>query len=909
MRRFYTFSLAMLMAAAATAQTYSLSGLDETAFEAGGDATWSFEWYDQQTHLYSSYSEFGYGSYANYLDWYNPERLGGQLITEFDDDTNVKGVYTGYVATNLRPAWYNVAYENPEQGTTYERYCYVARDDRDGFGYEIYGNKGRSSVVTFTVPADGWYKVDGQVAREDNAVGQTLVLLPRFRYASATQSDYADAQNVMLGTITYGNINATELADYTSGCNLGDGAVQRFTAQEPVPFSFTFQGKAGDKVSFEVNCDSLAYTDNSANARSGWARTFLPQLDVVSVDQETAEAADNFVDPYGLEGQEAVETMADSLAALYEELAPQTGSGAGEWPSDAVDAFLAALDAATLACANDEVNNMNVQVYLDALEEAWSVFLAARNLVDWDAEGNYRLFYTEDSVLVADTEALEANDGAPWSFESYVLSTQSYTPFTTYDGSNSNHSTCNTWYGLGTWLFIGEDGTIHPSTTQAPSVLFTAPASAVYHVQSTFHRTQFNSSASVQLYMHARFLSADSTSVEQNNYIFSTPFGYPSDSYSDPAELDFYVNLHEGDRVVLELDCYTDGKNSSALCMFDNLTVSSRTYGVSDLLSVDDVPSDADFYNAYASGDKTTLQALRDSAATLLSEHQSQIGDSEGQYPTSLAADLQAAVDAADVVLADAEAITLNIGIQEKALEEAIAAFVDGRLPYEFLIRGVHGIRQAGTDLHLTRKNLASAGTHYYAEWANEATVMADITKQDADSTDYSWLFLFSEWDYSTLSEEEVDSTAIGSTRVTPADDVEAYLANGYFVRGSPSAANTDYNLRFYKVEDTDSVFCVKRMDGTYWASGSMTWDGSKNDINSSATPVYAFVVDDTYLTGSSHPTSIGNLAATGSEAQVKSVRYYNLQGQAVRSTTRGILLRRSLLSDGTMRTEKILIR
>ncbi len=895
MKRIATLFLLAIsaMVNTANAQSYSLGSLTDEQFEAGGTTQWGFEWYDYSTHTYSTYASYGADSYVNYLDWYNPERLGGERITEIDDIVDSGSSYL-YWASNRRNAWYNVTYADPQEGTTYERYCYVARDTREGFGYEIYGNKGRSSVVTFTVPADGFYQVDGSVVREDNGTGLPLMLVPRFRYATAEDQNTADVQNIMTTSILYGHINAGQYEGYTGKNTLADGAEQRFNAQEPIDFLFAFQAKEGDKVSFEVNCDSLSYTDNSANARDGWARTFLPKLDISAVTEEEAQATELYVDPYGEEGADAVEELVDSLAEVYELLDPQEGTTYGTWSLEAMEEIQTAMDEALEAVANNEVNNMNVNIYLANLREAWATFLSKMVTLDWSAEGNYRLYYTEDGTVVADTAALAKNDGDPWKFQAYIVDGGTYQDFTTYNSSNSNRSSCNTWYGLGTWLFIGEDGTIHPSTTKAPAIVFVAPADAVYNLQAEFHRTQFNTSAPVQLYMRSRFLASGTEQVDTASYIVSVPFGYPASTYSEPASMDYYVNLHAGDRITFELDCYTGGRNSSCLCMIDEFSITSRSYADGPLFTVDDVPSTAYLYDPYSLGDKTELTALVDSANVLVEQTAGQVGDGEGLYDADLLATLQSTLETANALIAADDAVQVDIDEQERLLGDAISAYADSRRPYELVIRGVHGIRIAGTDKHLTRKNLTSGG-YFYAAWANEETVAADIEQYDNDATDYSWLFQFSEWNPDELDPEDIDSTFIGSTVVTNADTDQfiAYMANGYFVQGILDDAETTYNLRFYTQEANDTLFSIRRADGTYWGT-SMTWSGGKNYVNSSDEPVYGFVVDDTYLSGSNLPSAIESVnsdAGDGSQSK-QDDRTYNLMGQRVDARYRGIMIR-----------------
>lgn len=886
------------------AQTYKLEDMDETTFQAGGDSQWSFEWLNYADGTYNVFSTFGNDSYCNFLDWYNPERMGGKRITEIEGVTSVAGVYTGYKASNLRNAWYNIAYTNPETADSYQRYCYVAWDGREGFGYELYGNKGRTSVVTFTVPEDGYYKVEGTVVREDNNYAEALILMPRFRFASSADPSKVTNYNVMTSAITYGNENCGEIDGWQNN-TLAQGAEQRYLPQQPKDYIFYFQGKKGDKVSFEVNVQGMSYEDKDTQARAGWARTFLPKLDITVADESTATASTAYINPYGTAAAAQLTEYVEQLAEQLNGETIKSGTDVGTYPQDEITRMETVLNDIQEHIDNGEVNDMNAATYRAELEAAWNRLMASVNTVDWTAEGNYRLIYKNAGDIIVDATAMANNDGNPWNFQTHQVADGSYTNFTKHDTNNGNWKSCNTWYNSANWLFIADDGNIHPSPTQAPAYVFTAPQDAVYRVLYSFHRAQFNSSRSKELYMRARFMAAGTEKCDTSTYMFAQAYGYPAASYGEEKAMTFYVNLKRGDKVALELDAYTANNNTSARTIIDNLAINCRDGASSAVYTPASVPTGASYYDPYKPGDKTQLTALVDSASTLLGSTAGNIGTEEGQYNAEKAAELSTAVANAQTVCNNASATQVDVDNEVNALKQSIQAYIDARLPFEFKPRGMHGIRLAGTQQHWTRKNLASNNS-YYATWATQAEVEADIAKNGTDIKEYSWTYLFSEWDTSTLAAEDIDPAAVGSTRIT-APDTTGYVINGYVQIGELPAASTNYNVRFYKKEANDSVFCVKRADGTYWASGPMLWGGGHNYFNTSATPVYAFVIDDTILPGSNAATGID--AVADSSDKVIATRYYTIDGRRANSKQRGLLIRQNILDNGKVETVKVLVK
>ena len=129
-----TFLAVMLAGMTANAQTWKLTEMSQETFAAGGDSQWSFEKFNLTTGDYSRFTLYDENCAANYLDWYNPERLEGKLITEIPGEIAdyAGGSYSFLQASNKRMGWCDkVCAEQADlNGDTRETFCYVARDDR-----------------------------------------------------------------------------------------------------------------------------------------------------------------------------------------------------------------------------------------------------------------------------------------------------------------------------------------------------------------------------------------------------------------------------------------------------------------------------------------------------------------------------------------------------------------------------------------------------------------------------------------------------------------------------------------------------------------------------------------------------------------------------------------------------------
>lgn len=879
--------VALISVAGMSQTTYKLEEMTQETFAKGGDSQWSFEKYNYTSGKYSKFTTYTDSCACNYLDIYNPERLAGNRITEIDGVT-ANGDCT--LASNLRMGWCSTKISNPASSNSNEKFVYACRDDREGFGYELFGNAVNTSVISFTAPADGYYKVDGTVIREDGSICQAIDIVPRYRYASAENIDSVNSLSTMGFSFTYGE-PGTDVGNASTTWSLANGGAQRWSASTPTSFGMAYQAKAGDIISFEVNV-SRSFVNTADNAaRGAWSRTFFRDLDITTVDKTVAETDTNFVDPYGTD---KVGALKDSVLKYYDALDNvETGSNVGQYPSDAVTKFSNVCDSIYQAIEAGTVNNMSTASYLLALQNAWTVFLGEKIITDFTAAGNYRLFYSTGSVdannLVVnyDADTMAKNDNAPWGFQSYAVSSGSYAAMALHDTGSKFGSTVSAWYdSAGEWFYLSDNGQMHPLTTKSPAVMFTAPQDGVYKVNFACYRPNPNTSLENPLYIRCRFMDSSTTTCQKSEYIFAKEYGSVANDGAKgkaPIEMNYFVNMKQGDKLTFEEDAYTANRNSSAATQITNLSICSCVTADSAYTVATATASGLDFYNPYKIGDATNLNAAIVKVDSVVNADKDNVGAAEGQFGTDEYTTLTTVLAESKELVKGSDMTQKQFDDQTTALENAISGFLSSKIPFEMTISGDHGIRLAGTDKFLCQNN--SAGAFYYAGFFNAEGAATDAARfSDVTVDDYNWTFSFNKVD--TLTGTSVTNT-------------NGYLTlDGYVVAGED--LNPAYNtFQFYTQTAGDTLFAVKRVDGLYW-SNSINWSAPYNKVATAATPQYIFVLDNRTL------TAMDGVDADN-DAEVADVKYYTVDGASTTKTAKGFVIKRIIYTDGNSKTTKMI--
>ena len=259
------------------------------------------------------------------------------------------------------------------------KYENIGTNDLDKFIYmsenfETYAQPKYAGVVTFTLPQDGYYVVNGTIVREDCDQMAPLYLIPRYRIQGIENIDSAVTMGI---AFAYGDQG--EQIEGSNNWNLSQGAEQRYVAQVPVDYQFAFYGKQGDKVSFETNA-AKSYGFESA-PRACWGRSFFKKLDIDIVDLATAEANECYLDPYDKTGVEEFKQKLAECEVIVSNIdsdPDSVGEGFGQYSIEAVNKMFEVINYYYEAITAGSVNSMNVGVYEAQFDKAWTEFLNSK---------------------------------------------------------------------------------------------------------------------------------------------------------------------------------------------------------------------------------------------------------------------------------------------------------------------------------------------------------------------------------------------------------------------------------------------------------------------------------------------------------------------------------------------------
>lgn len=871
-------SLAMA-SSMAFAQTYKLAEMSAETFASGGDAQWSFQKYEYGTGVYTKFAQYGTESTCNFLDQYQPERVMGELIASIDgyttDDAN------NYWAGTLRNAWYDLKYESPNSNSA-DKFIYMTQD------FETFANPKYAGVVSFTVPEDGYYKVDGTIVRQDCFKFNPLYLVPRFRQQGVEQVDSAITMGL---AFAYGD-NGGEVEGWKN-VKLSEGAEPRFIPQTPTDYSFSFYGKKGDVVSFEANASK--YYLNYSFSRDCYGRTFFKKLDIEKVDKAVAEADNNYCDPYDMTGVDDFKKRLDECDATLTDIMANPdliGDGWGQYTNDAVDEAYDLITKFSFAVTSGQVNAMNLEVYKAQFEAEWQKFLDSKASIDYKATGNYVLF-TDNSNLDIVKLPLDQNSDTPFGYYWYDTNAGVYNKFETWTKTKGG---VDGWCrNNGEWMYLQQDGTLHPDVARTPAILFTAPADGMYNVGISLYRTNPNQKVENPLYLRTRYVTnADGVlSCPKSQEMYSKQYGSVANDGMQgkaPIDLDFYVNLKQGDVFSADFDCYTSGRNSSAGTQITRFVVASMLGEDTPITKEFAESTGLPIFDPYKLADMTSLQALLDSANTIKTNLEGKIGEEEGQYAADSYTAFNDCIAKGEGYVANAATATqVEVDAFCEELKEMITQLYESRKPFSVAMSETTAIRLAGTNKYLVQKDAAS--DHYYAAFMSMDDIIAAVAK-GASIDDYKWTFT-------------VNAHADGGYYLTNENGV--LTADGY-VGMLPPNPTDDYaaaRLNFVTEEKGDTLVAITRCsDNKYW-QGSFTWRSPYDKINQSSKPVFAFVLGDAPAIT---PSGIDNMQA-GAAGDVKTVEYYAIDGRRLSALAKGIVLKRTVAADGTVNTMKIVVK
>ena len=535
---------------------------------------------------------------------------------------------------------------------------------------------------------------------------------------------------------------------------------------------------------------------------------------------------------------------------------------------------------------------MNLAVYEAQFDAEWQKFITSKASINYAATGNYVLFSEDANLNYVKLNVADNND-TPFGYYWYDVNAGTYNKFENFITTKGG---VEGWCRNNTeWMYFQKDGTYHPDVARTPAVLFTAPADGYYSFGLSLYRMTPNPKVENPLYVRVRL-------VEQNDGTLSCPksqdlcskqYGSVANDGQDgkaPIDLDFFVNLKAGDKISTDFDCYTSGRNSSAGTQITRFVVASMLSENNPITKDFVQSSDLPIFDPYVLADLTSLNSAIDSAKTIDGSLKNNVGEDEGQYATAAYATFSEKLTQAEAYAANPGDLTQHqLDLFLEQFMNSISDLLASRKPYSVVMPKTTAIRLAGTDKYLVQKD--AANDHYYASFYSMDDIIAAVVN-GAYLEDFHWTFT-------------VNAHEDGGYYLT--NENGALTIDGYVTMLPPNPADvyTAARLKFVTENKGDSLVAIQRCsDGLYW-NGKLNWKSPYDKMETISVPAYKFILGDAPAIT---PAGINDLQQNQAKV-VKSVEYYTIDGRCVATPTKGVVIKRSIAIDGSVKTEKLIVR
>lgn len=569
---------------------------------------------------------------------------------------------------------------------------------------------------------------------------------------------------------------------------------------------------------------------------------------------------------------------------------------------------------------------------LAALKEAQQtieLFYQSMILIDFTMPLNFSLWpfdATDDVAAFEHDEVFSCSDpDSPWAFGGLDNYNDSLTIWNIDDNSYAKPATekasadCYGWSDAYTsgWFFLQSDGVFQPRGTAAvstsPSVVFTAPESAIYFVKVAVASTDSKRTNGAYDANNTQLGAYYQQKGEVELHLIgeTTPYWY-----DQPAAQDFYVNLQKGDKVVLSLgETVADGHGGARV---DTLYVLGSKDEETGYTLEEVKGSGLLFYNAYVPAENwADLEAAIDAARAALAAKESDMGDGLGQTPETAFFELDALVVSADRMMKAAVASQPDVDAMTGAILKGIGTFAgsvnagiclgteeapsDSTLfvNHVFMPDGLYYIVDAATGLYMTAPAAGDKAAVYFEELLDET-----LTEQNSQVWHFNWL--------DTLSCYGVGSHANTESQLWTLDQELA--------AGDEAMENGFYHISENSARYGTSWFVVNRVDEALWRGQRVYSNGTNFTIiagrNQGFNTVWGIDSSNklTFSTGAERNFCFrlvkfdpANGVNTPSAVPAPIARtYYTVQGVQVNEPF-GLVIERTLWSDGTLSVKKIM--
>lgn len=611
----------------------------------------------------------------------------------------------------------------------------------------------------------------------------------------------------------------------------------------------------------------------------------------------------------------------------------EAGTSYGTYPQSQMDKIIALQQSNDQMFESYQAGDINATQMLESLKEAQAIikhFYESMILIDFSMPLNFSMWpYDETDEVVADNHESDfscSDPDSPWAFGGRDNYNDTLSIWNADDNSYGMPATekasadYNGWsdsYSSG-WFFLQSNGVFQPrgtaATSTSPSVIFTAPESAIYFVKAVVSsndskRTQGAYDAN-NTQLGAYFMQKDDAAMHRIGE--TAPYWY-----GQPAEQNFYVNLQKGDRVVVSLgETVSDGHGGAQVDTLYVLGSKDEETGY----SLDEAKnSGLLFYNAYVPADNwADLEAAIEAARQTISDNEPNMGEGLGQIPETAFADLDALILSGDRMVHAAVASQPDVDALASAIQKGIASFANSAnsgiclgteeapsdstlfVNHVFLPDSLYYIIDTATGLYMTAPEAGDKAAVYFTELMDE-----NLSMQNCQVWHFNWM--------DTLNCYGIGSHANSGEDVTWTLDQE-------LAAGDEAVENGFYHISENAARYGTSWFVVNRYDEALWRGQRVYFNGTNYTIiagrNQGFNTVWSVDTNNklTFSAGAARnfcfdikkfdPTLNADSQTLG--LLPVSRTYYNIQGMQV-GNPEGLTIERTLWSDGTVTTKKVL--
>lgn len=580
-----------------------------------------------------------------------------------------------------------------------------------------------------------------------------------------------------------------------------------------------------------------------------------------------------------------------------------------------------------------EITALELLPIIEAAYETLTSFWAAMITVDFSLPLNSSLFpYSADiAVESAEHDRLFMGDEGPWSFAE--INSDNTINCWNYDNagcdkgySEDGKGTANdilTWHDLvpTAWQYVRTDGVVHSLQNKPLAAVFTAPEDAVYMIRSTVSSQDANrvNKGRGDMRSYAYFIQEGSVTLSQ----ITDPVSYNYDT--DPAEYCFFANLKAGDKIAITAADCRHSSNGNQLSKIDTLYVLGNKDEESGYTRADAEESGLIFFNPYTPAeDWSELPVAIAEGKEVLAATKDRVGEGYSLIDSVAYAALESLIKEAenmlDVQLAsqpDVNQMIIDIDNCIKALYASAG----------YAICLASDVLPADTLVDYTDWQMLPDGLYYIQDATTGNYVTAPNSDADKQNTYLS-----------ALIDETMSLQNAQVWHLAYADTCGAYAIGTFKNNGETwtieqeTEAGMNTNKGFYHIAEnmqsrTGSVHFVLDPASVLWRSFRIYFNGT-NYCLVGGTGDFSSGWKNVMLPGG---TTVGrgygadfnfgwNLipftpneegqGITNAESQAPvSVSYFNLMGMQLDKAEAGVVIKRMVYADGSVKAIKVLVK